>query len=313
MILCVAGNPSIDKLFEVERVTPGRIHRPLAFLQVAGGKGLNVARAAAALGAEVVATGLLAGHAGRWVDEALASEGVRGRFVWCAGETRDSLSVADRETASLTEFYEAGMPVGPDDWRALQAEVEAVLPGASWITMSGSLLPGAPHGGYVDLIRAAGAAGVRSAVDAHGPQLEAAIGASPELVKINRDEAGALLGATVVGHEAAAEAALALRRKVGGGGHAAAVMLGPDGAVLAGPDGLVWRGTVEGHGPYPVGSGDAFLAGLAVALERDEGWPRALALALGAASANAEVPGAGRLDPARARALAAAADVLPLA
>ena len=222
MILCVAGNPSIDKLFEVERVTPGRIHRPLAFLQVAGGKGLNVARAAAALGAEVVATGLLAGHAGRWVDEALASEGVRGRFVWCAGETRDSLSVADRETASLTEFYEAGMPVGPDDWRALQAEVEAVLPGASWITMSGSLLPGAPHGGYVDLIRAAGAAGVRSAVDAHGPQLEAAIGASPELVKINRDEAGALLGATVVGHEAAAEAALELRRKAGGGGHAAA-------------------------------------------------------------------------------------------
>lgn len=313
MILCVAGNPSIDKLFEVERVTPGRIHRPLAFVQLAGGKGLNVARAAAALGVEVMAAGLLAGHAGRWVAEALASEGIRVHFVWCAGETRDSLSVADRDTGSLTEFYETGTPVRPDDWRALEAEVRAVLAGVSWITMSGSLLPGAPDGGYANLIRAAGAAGVRSAVDAHGAQLEAAIGASPELVKINRDEAGALLGASVVGRSAAGEAALTLRRQAGGTGHAAAVTLGADGAVLAGPDGSVWQGAVESHGPYPVGSGDAFLAGLAAGLERDEDWPHALALALGAASANAEVPGAGRLDPARARALAGTAEIQPLA
>ncbi len=50
MILCVASNPSIDKLFEVDRLQPGRIHRPTGFVQVAGGKGLNVARAAASLG-----------------------------------------------------------------------------------------------------------------------------------------------------------------------------------------------------------------------------------------------------------------------
>src|SRR5437899_1910467 len=46
MILCVAGNPSIDKLFVVERLRAGEIHRPVDFVQVPGGKGLNVARAA---------------------------------------------------------------------------------------------------------------------------------------------------------------------------------------------------------------------------------------------------------------------------
>lgn len=83
MIVCVAPNPSVDKLFQVERLRPGAIHRPLGFVQVPGGKGLNVARAAAALGAEVQAVALLSGHAGKWIEEALAAEGVpcRGRVV----------------------------------------------------------------------------------------------------------------------------------------------------------------------------------------------------------------------------------------
>ncbi|HET7868952.1 MAG TPA: PfkB family carbohydrate kinase, partial [Actinomycetota bacterium] len=65
----------MDKLFEVDRVVVGAIHRPTGFVQVPGGKGLNVARSAHALGAEVTATGVLAGHAGRWIEEALAAEG----------------------------------------------------------------------------------------------------------------------------------------------------------------------------------------------------------------------------------------------
>ncbi len=71
VIVCVAANPSVDKLFQVERVVPGGIHRPSGYVQVAGGKGLNAARAAATLGADVQAIALLAGHAGRWIAEQL--------------------------------------------------------------------------------------------------------------------------------------------------------------------------------------------------------------------------------------------------
>ena len=46
MIVAVSANPSVDKLFEIERLVPGAIHRPTGFVQVPGGKGLNVARAA---------------------------------------------------------------------------------------------------------------------------------------------------------------------------------------------------------------------------------------------------------------------------
>ena len=61
-----------------------------------------------------------------------------------------------------------------------------------------------------------------------------------------------------------------------------------------------------------MGSGDALLAGLLVALESGDPWPTALALALGAAAANAETPGAGHLDPARARELAAQTEMSEL-
>ena len=51
-------------------------------------------------------------------------------------------------------------------------------------------------------------------------------------------------------------------------------------------------------GRYPVGSGDAFLGGLAVGLVGGASLGGALRLASAAAAANAVMPGAGDLDPA---------------
>ena len=72
------------------------MHRPALFAQVAGGKGLNAARAAATLGADVRVVAILAGHAGRWLEGELEREGIPIEAVWVDGESRSSLSVADR-------------------------------------------------------------------------------------------------------------------------------------------------------------------------------------------------------------------------
>jgi fructose-1-phosphate kinase PfkB-like protein len=79
--------------------------------------------------------------------------------------------------------------------------------------------------------------------------------------------------------------------------------------MLAAPDGTLYEGVLYVRGRYPVGSGDSFLAGLVTALERGSDWEDALRSGLGAGAANAELPGAARLDPSRAEALAAQADV----
>lgn len=300
MIACIAPSPSVDRLFEVERLRPGEIHRPSRFVRVAGGKGLNVARAAAALGADVRAVALLGGASGRWIADELERMPLPFVASSCAGETRSCLSVLDREAGSLTEFYEESADVSPEEWEAFVRLAQSTAASADWVTISGSLPSGAD--GYE---RLAGSAD-KVAVDT------AALGdARPELVKVNAAEASALTGLAIGAIGAVIEAAHMLRRRIGGDGHAAAVTAGVNGAVLVTPDGTAWRGSLTATGRYPVGSGDAFLAGLVTALSAGDDWPEALAAALGAAVANADVPGAGSLDGERARSLAGEAVVAP--
>jgi 1-phosphofructokinase family hexose kinase len=309
VIVCLAANPSVDRLFEVERLVKGDIHRPSGFVQVAGGKGLNAARAARSLGADVCVVALLRGHNGRWLQEALAAEGVEGEFVWTHGESRSSLSVADRETAGLTEFYEHGA-VAPDAaWVELTHATATRWSSGGWLTISGSMPRGAPDEGYRDLIVEAHGAGVHVALDAEGDRLRIALPAGPDVVKVNVAEAGELLGIPTARRDDSLAAASKIRDMAGGVGHAGIITRGAEGVMLAAPDGTLYEGVLYVRGRYPVGSGDSFLAGLVTALERGSDWEDALRSGLGAGAANAELPGAARLDPSRAEALAAQADV----
>jgi 1-phosphofructokinase family hexose kinase len=298
MIVCVAGNPSIDKLFEVNRLHHGDIHRPDHFVALPGGKGIHVAQVAKALGGQAIVTGILAGHAGRWIVDQLAAEGVDGRFVWGEGETRSSLSVADRETGCLTEFYEAGSPSNPEEWGHLERLTSDLLPLASWLALAGSMPPGTPDDGFSRMIALAHEAGVPTALDSRSDGLAQTLSARPTVVKINVHEAAELLDRLIEGVEQVKRAAFEIRDEIGGDGHAAVITMGEEGVVAVDPSGRVHRGRLFG--------------GLLAGLDRDDPWPNAIALALGAATANAEIPGAGHLDATRARALAARAEITEL-
>lgn len=313
-LVAVAPNPSIDRLYELDRLERDAINRPRVETWVAGGKGLNVARAAVALGAEVSALALLAGHAGRWVAEALAGEGIAGRFAWTDGETRSCVAIHDATDGTLTELNEAGPTVSTAAWAAFLETLreETAVGGIGLVTISGSLPPGAPRDGLAQLANIANEAGVRVALDAGDPVLRPALETRPWLVKLNASEAGATLGRPAavdeVGATAAAEAIAAWT------GGAVIVTRGLDGALAVGPDGVVFRVAPPSvRGSYPVGGGDAFLAGVAVASLRGRSFDEALRLGAAAAIANALVRGAGRLDPVEAERLAPAIRIEPVA
>jgi 1-phosphofructokinase family hexose kinase len=309
VIVCAAANPSVDRLFEVDRLQPGGIHRPEGFLALPGGKGLNVARAVACLGERVHAVALVGGNAGRFIVEGLESEGIAAGFAWCKGETRSSLSALDRASGTLTEFYEQREPVSPDEWSAFERAVSDALAEASWLTLSGSLPPGAPAEGYARLIGLAHAAGTRVALDSRGEPLAHGLEAGPELVKVNLAEAAETLARPISGDDAFSAATALAAISPEPPQQLVVVTRGADGAAAVDSAGGQWRSRSDGGGPFSVGSGDAFLAGLVVALERRA--PQPLALALGAGAANAEQRGAGRLDRERAEQLAAGAEIEP--
>ena len=108
---------------------------------------------------------------------------------------------------------------------------------------------------------------------------------------------------------AARAAADRLRERLGGSG-AAIVTCGAEGAMVAGPDGGVVHGRLYVKGPYPVGSGDAFLGGLVTALDRGDPWRDAIALALGAADRERRDAGRRPARPVLAAELAARAGLL---
>jgi len=296
-LVFVAANASIDRLYEVDAIESGVIHRPDRVIAVPGGKGLNAARAAASLGGSVVAIALLGGHAGAWIDERLAELGVAKRAIRVDGETRTCISVLDRSTGRLTEFYEPGPPMSPTAFAALEAAVEEELATGSVrvLAMSGSLPSGAPRDGYARLVRMARDRGVTVIVDSHGDALSAALDARPTVVKVNAGEAAEVTGIQFEDRSSALEAAEALR---GAGAAGVVVTLGRDGAVVCDDHGRWGLAAASASGRYPVGSGDAFLGGLAVTLARGEELVAAATLGMAAGIANADLPGAGVLDAA---------------
>jgi len=293
-LLCLVPNPSIDRTADVERLVPGAIHRPTDLVSVPGGKGLNVARAAALLGVRARAAVLLAGHAGRWIDDALDRAGIPHTATWVEGETRTCLSVLDRSTGLLTEVYEPGPGVDDDGWRRFLDDVRAAiaaLPAGSLVALSGSLPPGVAAAGAAALVELATDAGLRALVDTSGPALAAAIDARPFLVKVNAAEAGAHVGVGVAAEEDALRAAAGMRAS---GVEVAIVTRGAEGAVAVERVGA-WTAVPPSAGPYAVGSGDAFLAAVADGILRGLPLDALIRRATAAGAASTLVRGQGEL------------------
>jgi 1-phosphofructokinase family hexose kinase len=316
VIAFVAGHPSVDRLYEVELVQPGRIHRPSLVRVIPGGKGLNAARAARRMGGRPHLLTVLAGHAGRWIAEALAADGVDGTFVWTEGETRTSVSVASSSYPGglVTGFYEGSPPIPAGAWAELEVAASAVIPAAEMVCLSGGLMAGAPLDGYRRIADMAHAHGLPVAIDSHGPQLLEALEAGPELVKLNAEEAAEALGVTAQETDALVWAACAASEIQGRvpGNRITVVTCGTSGMALVDGSGAALGGRIDEVSRYPVGSGDAVLASLSLSLTRSVPTHEMLALGLAAGAANAEVPGPGILDPDRVPVLAARARIAPI-
>jgi 1-phosphofructokinase family hexose kinase len=294
-ILFVAANPSVDRLYEVARLAAGAIHRPELVVAVPGGKGLNAARAAASLGGRVTVVGIVGGRSGDWIRDEIAARGIEARWASSAALTRTCVSILDRSTGDMTEIYERGEPVEASAWDDLERAVAAELPAGdvAAVALSGSLPPDAPADGFGRIAAMAGSVPVLA--DTYGAALRPVLAERPEVVKVNADEAAEATGITVTD---AASAAAAARALLEAGAANAVVTLGLDGAVVASAAGGARLVPPPTRGAYPVGSGDAFLGGMAVGFARGDGVAEAARLGLAAGIANALVAGAGELDPA---------------
>jgi tagatose 6-phosphate kinase len=293
MILCIAPSPAIDRTARVERFAEGVVLRPAELVVLPGGKAITTARAARALGAIVATTGYAGGHAGRWIVEALAAEGLNPSFVETAAESRTTYVLLDARGKSLL-VYEAAPPVTEAEAAELHQLLEAeLLPAAEFVVIAGSFPPDSPTDAGSQLVELVHRAGRRCLVDTSGRSILAVAAAGPDVLKISLEEA---LSAGLATSSDPAPAQAATERLSSLGVGLAVVTDGSRGASAF--DGSShWRIQVPAvAATSAVGSGDAFNGGLAVALA--DGRPPADALAHGAAAgtANAQSLGGGRFS-----------------
>jgi len=323
-LLCVNPNVSIDRTLVVPGFAAGRVWRAQAVLAVCGGKGPNVARVARRLGREAVCCGFLGGATGDAAADLADREGLAARWTRIDGDSRTCVVIVDGAGGGggeATVINEPGPPVTAADWQRLVEDVRAEAAHAAAACLCGSMPPGVPDGGVAALVRDLAATGRPVWIDTSGAALAEAAGAAapgsdlpaglPVGLKVNAAEAGSLLGRPVPEDDprAAAAAADALRRH---GPATVAVTLGAAGAVLADGAGAWVVRPPAVTAVSAVGSGDAFLAGLADALLAGLPAPEALRRAAACGAANALQVGGGQVDPADVARLAGQTTVTPV-
>lgn len=306
--MLIAGpNLTIDRTSTLPELRPGEVLRLADVIVTPGGKGLNVARAARALGVPAALVAFLPGHMGRAAAALIAEEGVTLQGVPTSGELR-STSVILEPSGRATVLNEPGPRVSDERWVALEGVVDDALVDHHVLVCSGSLPPGAPADGYARLSSRARDAGALAVVDAGGPVLAAALAAQPDVVVPNLAEAeGVLLGradeAVEASPDARDRALAAAHALVHRGARAAVVTAAAAGAAVAWNGDPVWLDAPRVSVSNPIGAGDALTSGLAAALERGASVLEAAREGVAAAAASVEAPKAGDLDRTRMREL----------
>jgi fructose-1-phosphate kinase PfkB-like protein len=158
VILTVTLNAAIDRTVAVPNFRLGQRHRAVEARTMAGGKGVNIARALRLLGRPVIAAGMAGGGSGTRLLQQLRDESVLTAFTRIAGETRTNLAVIDPTTGEQTEINDRG----PEVSARLVAELRT--------------------------------AGVLTVLDADGEQMRAGLRAGPAVVAPNVGEAEEAVG-----------------------------------------------------------------------------------------------------------------------
>lgn len=293
MILCVGLSPALQRTQLLEGpLTIGEVNRAVRTLITASGKGVNVARVLALLGTPVRLVQPLGGPTGQMHAQLAERDGVNQLVVGVPQLTRICTTVL--AGGQVTELLEESAPLPPEAGQALFDAAQKALADATALCCTGSLPPGVGDDFYARLIRLAKEKGKAALVDAQKTSLQLALTEKPWLVKVNRQEAAAMLALP-----ASADPATLCAMLQQAGAQNAIVTDGANGATLAEESGAVWHIASPPDLTIinPIGSGDAMNAGILAGVERDMPLPEATRLGVACAAANCLTPTSGVIDP----------------
>ena len=233
MILTITMNPSVDILYSLDKLVINDVNRVSNTRKTAGGKGLNVTRGINFSNIPVLATGIIGGTTGKFIQEQL-----------------------DEDNIDVEQFLQ--------HYKKLLNQVKI-------ITISGSLPLGFPVNFYVNLIELASEYQIPVLLDSSGQMLLTTLKSQykPYLIKPNQEELKQIIQMDIDVNDSHS-LIKALKHDSLDDIPLIVISLGKNGAFARCFNHYYQVSIPKINVVNPVGSGDITLAGLAVSLHENE-------------------------------------------
>ena len=278
-IATVTLNPAFDLVGRLARIEIGEVNTVETLGLYPAGKGINVAKVLADLGAKLSVTGFLGEeNQGNFV-QAFAQNGVDDKFYRIAGKTRINVKITETE-ADVTDLNFLGFEIREQDWKAFIRQSQTWENQYDLVAVCGSLPRGVTPEQFAAWLESLHQQGLKVVLDSSNAALTAGLTAHPWLVKPNRRELEVWAGRSLHTIEEVIEAAEQLRSH------------GIENVIISmGEKGSVWlnsEGVLQAQPPRcenvvsTVGAGDSMVAGLIYGFS--QGWSKEKTLSFASAT-----------------------------
>lgn len=293
MIYCVVLNPAVDAIYSLDELKVGSTTTGCRMTLQPAGKGINVARVAAALGEEVCVIGVLPENNKRQFTTWLDSQKIRHSFLSIDGNVRINTTILEKHTLQVTHLSSEGSTLSlriADEF--IESLQKMVCPG-DLCAFCGSLPRGLGDDLYQRLIKICRQKKAITLLDTREIAFSQGIRAKPDMIKPNLEELQAHFGEPVngVGH-----LALKGKRLLDGGVKSVFISLGADGLIALNDSDCLLCSSPQVLVKDTVGCGDAMVAGLLVARQRKFSFPETCRMAVACGASNAMHEGPGEID-----------------
>ena len=269
MITTVTLSPCIDKTAVLESFNIDKVNRVVTSRLDAGGKGVNVSLALAALNVKSRAVGLNF-ELGETIEDTLRGAGVDVNFIKCSGRIRTNLKVFVQDTKRTIEINEQNPEVSPESVDGIVGLCRRLAKDADndIFVLAGSIPAGVPSDIYAVVMNAIKAENPRAKIilDAVGEPLMKGLSASPYMIKPNVEELEKSFGVTLSDDDAVIALCRDIISEYGVG--LVLVSKGSEGAIAVTETETVSVPALRVIAKSAQGAGDAMVAGACLAISR---------------------------------------------
>jgi 1-phosphofructokinase/tagatose 6-phosphate kinase len=283
--ITIGLNPTLQKTLVFQALIPDRVNRCAESRFDVAGKGINVSRVLTQLGKENIYLTQLGGSFRPVFLELCVKDKLNVKWVESHSAIRFCYTMIDREKQQVTELVEEGNMAGEGTEAKLLDALDELLPEYTSLIISGTRAPGFSDGLIPEMVKRAKAMDLFVILDIRGQDLVNSLPFKPDLIKPNLEEFTATF-APGTPYDKGKIAVLC--REIGTQYGCRIILTRGAGNLWFDVAGMLEEYPIEGvQAVNPIGSGDAFTAGLASALGDGASLREALAEACHCGALNA--------------------------